>query len=74
MSASYIFIKTTRLKLNGTAAKFCSAKSKAIQQANPALAPLQLGMVALALKKRLASQTHVHVCMCASANVNNLAK
>ena len=38
---------TTRLKLKGTAAKFCSANSKAIQQANPTLAPLQLGMVAL---------------------------
>ena len=47
---SYILIlhvQTTQLKLKGTAAKFCSANSKAIQQANPTLAPLQLGMVAL---------------------------
>ena len=47
VSASYIFIlhvQTTRLKLKGTAAKFGSANCKAIQQANPTLAP---GMVAL---------------------------
>jgi len=48
----YIFTlhgQTTWLKLKGTAANlnFCSANSKAIQQANLTLAPLQLGMVAL---------------------------
>ena len=30
-----LHVQTTRLKLKDTAAKFCSANSKAIQQANP---------------------------------------
>ena len=50
VSASYISIlhvQTTWLKMKGTAAKVCSANGKAIQQANPTLAPLQLGMVVL---------------------------
>ena len=73
VSASNVFIlhvQTIRFKLKGTAAKFCSANGKAIQQVNPTLAPLQLGMVRFGVdwqlvdnKKRLASQT-VHVCDC----------
>ena len=35
ISLYILHVQTTRLKLKGTAAKFCSANSKAIQQANP---------------------------------------
>jgi len=59
-----LHVQTTRLKLKGTAAKFCCANSKAIQQVNPTLVLSQLCMVALWLdwqladnKKRPASQT-----------------
>ena len=54
------------LKLKGTAAKFCSANGKAIEQANPAVAPLQLGMVALLRFADTLAFQHVHVCGCVS--------
>ena len=64
-----LHVQTTRLKLKGTAVKFCSANSKAIQQANPTQILLSCTFAARhggasafigslqTIKKRLACQT-----------------